>query len=225
MFGFEKTYAAWMEHHIASAKGERLRRLVKKHGYGEKLLLQQAWWPVVGNFDLLYPEYEFVDSEGKYYYFDFAYLADPRPTALESDGFGTHARDLDRDQFSWGLDRQNEMVLAEWNVLRFSHDKLKADPLACQQKIRRLLETFYAYEKKALNVYQREIYRRMRQLGTPVSIEEACAMIGKKEKFTRRQLHSLVELEVIEPAYEGKRDRIHDYRIKVAETVGRVRSL
>ena len=217
MVGFEKAYSNWLDYHKSNASGERLRRLTKKHGYGEKLLLQQAWWPVVGNFEHLHPEYEFVDSEGKTYYLDFAYVRLPRPTALESDGFGTHARDLDRDQFSWGLDRQNEIVLAEWNVLRFSHDKLKADPLACQQKIRRLLATLYTDEHTILNIYQREIVRRMRQSGAPLSIDEACALISKKEKFTRTQLHTLVELNILEPACDGKRERIHYYRLKPSD--------
>lgn len=228
MLGFEKAYAAWLEHHRANASGERLRRLTKKHGYGEKLLLQQAWWPAVGSFEHLRPEYEFIDSEGKYYYFDFAYLAQPRPTALESDGFGTHARDLDRDQFSWNLDRQNEMVLAEWNVLRFSHDKLKTAPLACQQKIRRLFSVYYeaiGLQRISLNLYQRELIRYLRQTGASFSMQEACAVLGKGETFTRTQLRLLLELGVLESAIGGERERVHYYRLKPADRASHIRAL
>lgn len=227
MFGFEKAYEAWLEHHKTNASGERLRRLAKKHGYGEKLLLQQAWWPVVGNFDRLYPEYEFVDGEGKYYYFDFAYVADPRPTALESDGFGAHARDLDRDLFTWGLDRQNEMVLAEWNVLRFSHDKLKADPLACQHKIRRLFSVYYVADdlQLSMNLYQRELIRHLRRTGVSFTMAEACSILDKGETFTRSQLRPLVDLGIIESAIGSARERIHYYRLKPTHLTSGIRSL
>lgn len=125
---FETEYNAWLAKHINESRGERLRRLKYRHGFGEKLLLQQAWWPVVESLEFLYPEYEMIDPGGKHYYLDFAYIRLPKPTCIESDSFGSHARDADRDSFSRGLDRQNEVGLANWHILRFSIDKLKENP-------------------------------------------------------------------------------------------------
>lgn len=216
MSNFEKAYTEWLNKHISEARGERLRRLRKNWGYGEKLLLQQAWWPSVGNFDFLYPEFEFIDKDGNHYFIDLAYIRGPIKTAMESDSFGFHLRDIDRDQFSRGLDRQNEVVLSGWNILRFSIDKLREDPYACQDVIRRMLVSWYSEENSilsGLNIYQRELVRYVIRTTMPLSINEACSILGKKEKFTRAQLHSLTELGILESALDGERARIHYYRL------------
>lgn len=214
MSQFEKQYVAWLEKHIAAASGERLRRLVKKHGFGEKLLLEQALWPVLGNFDHLHPEYEFIASDGERYFIDIAYIRHPKPTAIESDGYNSHARDIDRDQFARGLDRQNEIVLADWNILRFSIDKLKDNSVDCQRTIRRMLVNWYGEEEpfmRGLNIYQRELVRTAFRSFASISIEEACALLNKKERFTRETLQSLVKLNLFEAASGNA--RVHKYRI------------
>ncbi|MFD0673993.1 hypothetical protein [Cohnella sp. GCM10027633] len=215
MESLERAYVAWLDKHKSEASGERLRRLTKKHGYGEKLVLQQAWWPVLGNFDLLYPEFEFVDIDGKHYFIDLAYMRLPRPTAVESDSYGSHLRDIDRDEFSRGLDRQNEIVLANWNIIRFSTDKLKENPFACQRTVSRMLDVWYGEDDislRALNIYQREIMRTVTRSSSPLSVEDACQLLGKKAQFTRTQLHSLTELGLLEAASGS--ERIHFYRLK-----------
>ncbi len=192
---FETEYRSWMDQHLALGTGERLRRLRTRHGFGEKSFLERVWWPVVGNLDDLFPEYEFVDAYGRYYYLDFAYLRLPRFTCLESDGFGPHARDADRDSFSNGLDRQNEIVLADWNILRFSTDKLKENPLGCQKHVRRMLEEWYGEDSadvSKLSVYQREIVRLATRSRVPITPEMVCICLDKKETFVLKQLRELV---------------------------------
>jgi hypothetical protein len=217
MSKFEQAYTEWFNRHVSEARGERRRRLLKKFGFGEKLLLLQAWWPAVGNFDYLIPEFEFVDIFGNHYFIDLAYVRKPDPTALESDSFGSHARDVDRDQFSHNLDRQNEIVLSNWNILRLATDKLKDNPVACQNVIRRMLVIWYGEESPImdkLNIYQRELVRRVTRSAEPLSIQEACTILGKKEKFTRTQLHSLLELDLLESAILGERERVHYFKLK-----------
>ncbi|WP_256761729.1 hypothetical protein [Cohnella sp. WQ 127256] len=43
MSNFETEYRSWLNKHIAQSKGERLRRLKERHGFGEKCLLERAW--------------------------------------------------------------------------------------------------------------------------------------------------------------------------------------
>ena len=192
----------------------RSRRLVKRHGYGEKLLLEQACWPALGTLDLLHPEYEFIGSDGERYFIDIAYIRGPRPTGLEADSYSFHARDLDRDQFSRGLDRQNEIVLADWNILRFSIDKLKDNPLACQNTIRRMLVCWYGEDesyRSKLNIYQRELVREAIRSAVPISVEDACQLLGTKNRFTRSMLRSLVAMNIFEAAAGS--ERIHRYQL------------
>jgi hypothetical protein len=215
MAGFEAEYVKWLSMHKANASGERLRRLVKGHGFGEKLLLQQCLWPVLGSLDDLHPEYEFIDSEGNYYYMDYAYLRRPKPTCLEADGFSTHARDADRDTFSRGLDRQNEIVLSDWNILRFSIDKLKEDPKSCQRKVEKMLIEWYGEtpgQLVTLSLYQREIVRLCTASATAITPAMVSACLGKSDRFVRDQLHLLMKMGVLEPS-TGEQ-RIRSYRLR-----------
>ncbi|WP_391573664.1 hypothetical protein [Cohnella sp.] len=211
---FETEYRSWIERHIHESRGERQRRIKERHGFGEKLFLEQAWWPVVGSLDGLYPEYEFVDTHGKYIYMDYGYIRDPRLTCIECDGFGSHARDIDRNTFTRGLDRQNEISLASWNILRFSVDKLKEDPADCQRYIRRMMEEWYRQERAGLlelPLYQREIVRLAARSVNPITVEMACDSLGKKEKFVRKEVKELSEKQILE-GVSGTR-RISAYRL------------
>lgn len=215
MRSFESAYSDWMNMHLSKRRGERLRRLKDGHGFGEKLLLQQAWWPAVGNFELLHPEYEFIGSDGNYYFMDFGYERLPKPSGVEVDSFSVHARDVDRDTFSRGLVRQNEIVLSGWNMLRFSIDKLKEDPLHCQRTIVRMLEHWYGEDNRALldlPLYQREIVRLAMRSTVPVTPEMASLILGKGLKLTRSQLHELVERGWLENV--GGDARIRSYSLR-----------
>lgn len=213
MANFESEYLTWLNKHKSDATGERLRRLIKGHSYGEKLLLQQAWWPAVGNLDNLHPEYEFIDSEGNYYYMDFGYLRLPKSTCLEADSFGSHARDIDRDTFTRGLDRQNEILLSDWNIIRFSIDKLKEDPKSCQQKIEQMLNVWYGETngQLQLTLYQREIVR-LATYSVSITPTIVSLHLGKGERFARSKLHELVEKGILEIVSGDT--RIRRYRLK-----------
>jgi len=213
---FESEYRAWQERHIGESRGERLRRIKERHGFGEKAFLEHTWWPVVGSLNDLHPEYEFIDARGKYCYLDYAYIRDPGPTCIECDGFGTHARDIDRYSFTRGLDRQNEIVLAGWNILRFSVDKLKEDPVDCQSFVRRMMEEWYGQERPGLlelPLYQREIVRLAARSANPVTVEMACDCLGKKEKFVRGEIRKLMEKRILEGVSGTK--RICAYRLTI----------
>ncbi|MFC5404550.1 DNA-binding response regulator [Cohnella soli] len=212
---FEKEYCVWLEGHLAKSRGERLRRLKERHGFGEKCFLENAWWPVVGSLADLHPEYEFIAPDGSHYFMDFAYLRLPRPTCLESDDFGSHARDADRRGFSRGLDRQNEIALAGWHVLRFSVDKLKENPVGCQNHVHRMMTEWYGHEDDSLfglSLYEREIMRLAATCGDTFTVADACIRLGRQQKFVRSLLHSLVQSGYLEPASGEK--RIRKFRIR-----------
>lgn len=208
MSGFETEYRAWLEYHMSKRKGERLRRLKEQHGYGEKLLLEHVWWPEVGNFDFLHPEYEVVDEDGNYYYLDFAYIRDPVPTDLEADGFNPHAREADRTGLKKGRRRQNAIALIGWNILRFSTDDLREDPAHCRQTLRRMFQRWYGQERKEwsrLPLYQKEIMRLAARTATPLTPNDAKEATGLSDKHVRKILHDMVKDGLLQPASGEKR--------------------
>ncbi|WP_342779106.1 hypothetical protein [Paenibacillus hemerocallicola] len=118
--GFESDYESFMRNHAHERDGERLRRLMDGHGHAERTFLERVWWPSVGSFDWLHPEYEVSDFKDGYRYLDFAYIRFPYRIGIEIDGYGPHLRDVSRTHFADQLMRQNHLVIDGWRVIRFS---------------------------------------------------------------------------------------------------------
>jgi len=59
--------------------------------------------------------------------------------ALEVDGYGVHLRS--RETFEHDRDRQNELEIAGWRVLRFTSRALKHEPARVAGQVARMLDT------------------------------------------------------------------------------------
>ena len=59
--------------------------------------------------------------------------------ALEVDGYGVHLRS--RETFAHDRDRQNELEIAGWRVLRFTSRALKHEPARVSGQVARMLDT------------------------------------------------------------------------------------
>lgn len=136
---FENKHEQFIVDHMKSRRGESLRRLKKGHGYAEKLFLQNVWWPIVGQYEFLHPEYEISDFKDGKRYLDFAYLRPPFRINLEIDGYNSHAKNIDRWQFADQLIRQNHLMLDGWKVIRFAKDHIENQPRLCQQIIQQMM--------------------------------------------------------------------------------------
>lgn len=62
--GFQREHDTWIQEHMKRRAGERLDALRRGHGYGNQLFVELIWWPLVGHFDGLHPEYEVKDWRG-----------------------------------------------------------------------------------------------------------------------------------------------------------------
>ncbi len=76
-------------------------------------------------------------------FLDFTYIRPPFRISIEIDGFGPHQKNASRRKFSDDRFRQNQLVLDDWIVVRFSYDDLRERPRQCQQFIQQLLGKFY----------------------------------------------------------------------------------
>jgi hypothetical protein len=111
MSEFEQRYNEFLEYHEQQRTGERRGRLVRGHGFAEKLLLQNVWWPLFGTFRNLHPEYEIYDWNRKSQFLDFAYLTDFGRFGLECDGFQSHIKDMAREKHSYAVNRDNFLTV------------------------------------------------------------------------------------------------------------------
>jgi hypothetical protein len=201
-----------MKRQIDESAGERRRRL-QEHGYLERKLLQNVWWPAVGSFEYLHAEYEVADFRDGARFLDFAYIRMPHKICLEADGFGAHAKYADRHKFSDDLTRQNHLAIDDWRVLRFSADDIEYHPRKCQQIVLQLLGRLFGNGDiyAELPVMKREILRYAAYSPHPVKIMDIRKWLGISDKYARTLLRELAADGYLEPV-SGVR-RFHGYRL------------
>jgi hypothetical protein len=211
---FKSNHEKWLEAHLKVRSGERLRRLKEGHAHGEKLFLEQVWWPAVGQFEHLHPEYEVYDFRDGVRYLDFAYLRPPYRVDVEVDSFGSHSRD-DRRKFSDDLMRQNHLVLDGWTVIRFCFDDVKDKPRQCQQIVQQMLGKLYGGSGEvafdALPLKQREILRFAIRSARPITPSAINEHVGISNKYAQVILRRMVVDGILMPA-SGKH-RVRSYTI------------
>lgn len=98
--------------------------------------LEKVWGPAFDyRFEGLEPEFPFKDFRGKQRYGDFRFQDGMERTALELDGFTTHARDLTPEEFDDHIERQNDLLLSGWHLLRFTSGMIIHKPEICQRQL------------------------------------------------------------------------------------------
>lgn len=96
----------------------------------ERLFVREFLYPLLGpeKIKFVIPQYPFLDSAGRNRRIDFAIKTEDEKIALEVDGETYHAEGIVKSvDFDDGLQRQNEMLLNGWHLLRFSYSQLQ-DP-------------------------------------------------------------------------------------------------
>lgn len=95
----------------------------------EKLFVSEFLYPILGskNIKFVIPQFPFIDSEGRNRRIDFVIVKDSKKVALEVNGETYHAEGVIANEvFDDNLSRQNEILLAGWQLLRFSYSQLQS---------------------------------------------------------------------------------------------------
>ncbi|WP_421383299.1 DNA-binding response regulator [Bacillus salacetis] len=210
---FEKEYQAFMDSHLQTRTGERLRRLQEGHKHAERLFLEQVWWPLFQHFRYLHPEYEINDFKDGKRYLDFAYIRPTMQICFEIDGYGPHLQKISRWQFSDSLERQNQLVIDGWTVIRFSYDQVKEKPRRCQQIIQQVIGRWLGDEldQTTLSLVEKEVLRLAIRKGEAISPIEVAEYVNLSTRTVSKVLSQLVEKQMLTPA-SGTR-RIRSYQL------------
>ncbi|RKN74133.1 DNA-binding response regulator [Paenibacillus ginsengarvi] len=212
MTNFVQAYESFMNEHKALRNGERLRRLQEGHGHAEKLFLEQIWWPAIGHFRDLHPEYEVKDFNDASRFIDFAYIRPPFRIAFEIDGYGPHMRDIDRWRFGDQLMRQNQLVLDGWKIFRFSYDDIFQKGRRCQQLVLHLMGRWYGErgeQTPPLLGRELDIARLAASSVSPITPAEVAGHLGIRPEHARKWLSRLVAGGVLRPARDQQRIRAY----------------
>ena len=114
--------------------GERIPSKQQQLFYDEILI------PII-DCEYIHQEYPFKESSGKQRYIDFAIITPQSKIAIELDDIGTHGEGrITQDKFSDHMYRQNEILLAGWQLLRFTNQQFHLESQECMDQIKRAIE-------------------------------------------------------------------------------------
>ncbi|MGO4185559.1 DNA-binding response regulator [Paenibacillus sp. TAF43_2] len=224
----KQAYTRWIAMHTELRKttSERRRRLEERDDHGEQLFAIHIWWPVLGSFDYLHPEYEINDYRDGSRFLDFAYVRPPYRISIEIDGYGPHHKQASRRKFSDDRFRQNQLVLDNWIVVRFSYDDIGERPRQCQQFLQQLLGKLYGLESSEklalpLPASYRELLRwgQQRERESTFTPKEVQHLLGVSHCTARKYLQHLLQQGLLEQASGHKRIRTYRISSKVAQLI------
>lgn len=216
---FDQAYEAFMAKQKKSAKGERLKKL-EEHGHLEKMLLEKVLWPVLKTFDNLHPEYEMIDFKDGDRFLDYALIIGFIRICIEADGFGPHLKNMTRWQFSDERNRQNDLVIDGWLVIRFTHDDILNSPRKCQMKLQQLLgKLMIDHNSTGNSVFsflERAIIRYSASAaGKQIVPGEVETYLGLGKYKVKELLKSLVGKGALEAVGNG--ERVRKYRLVIQD--------
>ena len=191
---FEQKYDEWMQENISKERNHRRRELLEKGlGHGTLTFLRSVWFPAIGNFDSLYPEWEVLDYNHGYRYLDLAYMPGGMKGCIEIQGYGPHARDLDIRRFKDLCWRHSLLALEGWVLLPVAYPAIIDEPKRCQQLVLSFVGKFISTDAPAsLSWLEAETVRFARRLLRPFTPLELAEHLRITDRHARRILKKLV---------------------------------
>ncbi len=212
---FEEAHGLWLSRHSAGRSGERRGRLLRGHNFAEKLFVQNVWWPLFESLEHLHPEYEIYDWNRKSQFLDFAFLPSNAPQiGIECDGFQSHIKDMDREKFSYALNRDNFLTGMGWRMLHFSFDDIQQRPEVCRMLLQLVLAPYLAKKPAATDILpaEKEVLRLAWRLARPLRPKDVIDQFGLNFRTVRKVLRTLSEKGLLMPVEGGR--GVRHYELK-----------
>jgi len=144
---FQVEHGRWIIDHLRRRNGERLDALKRGHGYGNRLFALHVWWPLVGHFHGLHPEYEVKDWRGRSYFVDFMWVIGAVRIAFEIMDFGSHG--TDRTKYRMDLNRGLFIQAQNCALHYIALDELKENPAFILSALQQILSPYLSAESSA----------------------------------------------------------------------------
>lgn len=204
--GFEKTMNDWLSRQITEETNPRRRELLHKElGHGTKEFLRCIWYPAVGNFNHLYPEWELRDYGNRYRYLDLAYMPQGAKGCIEIHGYRSHARDIEAWRFKDLCMKQAYLTLDSWLFLPVAYLSIVEEPEVCKQLVLTFVGKFismspdiHANPSHTLDWIENEALRFVRGIMRPFTTEELAMHLQRSDRQARRILNKLVDMNLLD---------------------------
>ncbi|WP_157321978.1 transcriptional regulator [Paenibacillus anseongensis] len=211
---FEQAFEDFMALQIAAETNKRRReRLEQGLGHAEMEFLRAVWFPIIGHFDHLYPEWEVRDLANGYRYLDFAYMPGDARGVIEVQGYSTHARDIELWRFKDLCQRHCHLALDGWLVMPIAYPSIVDSPKLCQQLILSLVGIFIssAHTSVPLTWAESEAIRFARRMMRPLSPSDLASHLQVSSKYARKILHDLCDKQLL--VVSSGQSRARTYRL------------
>lgn len=192
---FTKTYEEWLQRNIADEKNPRRREILQKgltHSTVE--FLRSCWYPTVGNWDHLYPEWEVRDMNNTVRYLDLVYMPGGAKGCIEIQDYRSHARDIGVTRFKDLCKKHSMLALDDWTLLPIAYLSIVEELEFCKQLVLAFIGKFVSTPLSSdLDWAEAETLRFARRLLHSFSAAELAGHLRLSDRHTRRILHGLVE--------------------------------
>lgn len=209
---FEQAYRKWLDEQIEKEANVRRLELLKRGlGHGTVEFMRQIWFPAVGNLDDLHAEWEVRDYHGGYRYIDLAYRPHLFKGAIEIQGYGSHARDLDTRRFKDLCWRHSLLSLDGWTLLPVAYLSIVEEPERCRQLMLAFLGRFLSYDASSgeLSWLEEETIRYARRRLVAFGAAELARHLRVTDRHARSILGALVKGERMAVASGSQRYRTY----------------
>lgn len=193
---FDVVYDQWLAEQVKMEGNPRRRELLAKGlSHSTEVFLRTIWYPAIGNFDFLYPEFEVRDMNNGCRYLDLAYLpGGGAKGCIEIQDYRTHARDIEAARFKDLCLKQALLALDDWVFLPIAYLSIRDDPAVCKQLTLAFVGRFLSTSvQSGLGWGQAETLRFARRLARPFMPKELAVHLQLSERQTRLLLHQLIE--------------------------------
>ncbi|RED64764.1 DNA-binding response regulator [Cohnella lupini] len=210
-------YNQWLASQIKSSSRERRQRLKKGLSFSSKQFVIRILWPAFGSFDGWLAEYEVIDFKDGYRYLDLAKPSVAIKIAIEIDDKGTHGSNADAHKFSDDRFRQNDLIIDDWKVLRFSFRSIMDQPRRCQQQLMHALAKWGLESNRiepALKPAETAIYKFVENRAESFSPATLAKAVGIHRNTAVKHLKSLVAKGKVMPDASKPGGPIRRYRSK-----------
>lgn len=178
--------------------------------------LQNVWWPLFESLENLHPEYEIYDWNRKSQFLDFAFLPlNGSRIGIECDGFQSHIKDMDREKFSYALNRDTFLTGMGWKMLHFSFNDIQQRPEVCRMLLQLALAPYLARRTAVQEILpdEKELLRMAWRLGRPLRPKDVSDYFHINFRTARKLLCSLSDKGLLTPVSSAKRIRYYEVKV------------
>jgi hypothetical protein len=197
--GFDQMMNDWLAKQITEAENPRRRELLERGlGHGTKEFLRTIWYPAIGNFNHLHPEWEIRDFGSRYRYLDLAYMPGDAKGCIEIHGYRSHARDIEAWRFKDLCMKQAYLTLDGWLFLPVAYLSIVEEPEVCKQLALSFAGKFTSTSiEHSLSWVEAESLRFARGIMRPFTSVELATHLQRSDRQARRVLDKLVSMNLL----------------------------